>query len=222
MNNKIQVLMGLDYKVLFKNNLVADLQSTVNFHPLELSYINDATNESLRLQRANAYSLLKLKPSFWVNHLKSGAPILMVDKSVSELSISISHKDNVLAVGVALTSENNVGIDLEILNTGKNFNFLKNTIIDEKEHLLLNRICDLYKLNLSDVPLFFWTLKEAAYKTLTGNMNISDFKISLDNDKIILNCLNSNLTFLSEVFIVDKSMIAVVTTKKIITDTIGY
>ena len=123
---------------------------------------------------------------------------------------------------MTLTSGNNIGIDLEVLNTGKNFNFLKNAIFDDNEHLLLNRICDLYKLNLSDAPLFFWTLKEAAYKTLNGNMNIVDFKISLDNDKIFLTCLNSNLTFLSEIFTVDNSMIAVVTTKKIIADTVVY
>lgn len=207
--------MGTDYKVLFTNTFSEDLLFTNIFHPVELQRINSATNQSVRLQRANAYSLLKSEHSHWVDHLKSGVPILMINETRSKFSISLAHKENAVAVVIASTSENYIGIDLETLNTNKNFNFLNKTIIDDQEESLLKLIANLYNLNLNDAPLFFWTLKEAAYKALSGNVNIFDLKILLDDENLILKDLNLNLIFLFDVFIVNENIIAVVTTKKL-------
>lgn len=211
-----QIFQGKDYKLFIKNNLHHFTDFITRFHANELAHINSATNESVRQQRANAYALLKLDQSYWVDHNNVGAPILMINKQSSEFSISLSHKKNAVAAAISTTENKSIGIDLELLNTGKDFNFLKDKVISANECTFLNKIQADYQLTKYDSPLFFWSLKEAAFKAVHGKFPMTDFEIDFKENKLILSCIAANIDakqiFIPEIIISENSLIAVVMT----------
>ena len=210
-NRFSKTIENASYKLILLQKLTQLAEMGCVFHPSELLYIIDATNESVRQQRANAYSLLKFDPSHWVDHAKDGVPILMMDTIPSDFSISISHKENSVAAAISLDSTKKIGIDLEILNTGRDLNFLKGRVIDQQECSYLKNISDMYELSTNDALLFFWVLKEAAYKALDGKTDIDSFKISVVHQEIKLTCVCTGIIFFTEIIKSDEHLIAVVT-----------
>ncbi len=166
---------------------------------------------SLLQQRVIAYSLLKTDSEHWVDHDKSGVPILMKNKTAEMFSISFSHKESAVAAAISKASNKAIGIDLEVLGTGKDFGFLCGKIISLEEQFFLDQIGLKYNLSKNDTPLFFWVLKEAAFKATHGRFDIFDFRVNLVEDEIILTCNYSKNIFLSEVFLFENNIIAVVT-----------
>lgn len=209
-HSSVKLFKSIHYELMLLEKLTSLSEMWTILHPKEIQHINNATNESFRQQRANAYALLKFDQTHWVDYSKEGAPILMIDTMPSEFSISISHKENCVAAATSLNYSKKIGIDLEILNSGRDFSFLKGAFIDERECSYFKSITDLYKLSANDAPLFFWTLKEAAFKALGGSFSIDSFKVSVADGRIKLTCSKTDLPFISDIIMSDENLIALV------------
>lgn len=222
MKHKVFKICSKNYTLFVENFVDNELFSELQFHPKELARIQGVKNIELLQQRSRAYSLLRLNSDFWIQHAKNGEPLLMEKDVASNFSISFSHKKNVVAALISACENQSVGVDLEVLNTEKDFNFLKDKIISLEESYHLADVKIIYRLSDKDSCLFFWVLKEAAFKAVRGTFDLSDFNIELCNNEIILTCIHSDNIFESEVFVVNNNLIAVVVTaqecKKISTE----
>lgn len=212
MKNDIYKIFGVNYELFVRNFADDESSLDVQFHPNELARVQSITNKALLQQRSIAYSLLKSNSDFWVMHTKNGAPFLMQNDVPVDFSVSFSHKKNSVAAAISTRHQQSIGIDLEILNTQKDFNFLKDKMIATEESYYLDNVKKIYHLSDKDSPLFFWILKEAAFKALRGEFDISDFRIRIQENEIILTCIRLNKIFISEVIVSDNNLIAVVMT----------
>ena len=212
MKDKVCKYIRSDYELFVKCSL--EDHTATKFHPNEFERVQTITNKAVLQQRANAYLLLKCEAGHWVDHKKSGAPVLMKNGTAEKFSVSFSHKETAVAAAISKTENKSIGVDLELLNTGKDFGFLKDKVISSEEQFFLDRISISYSLSEKDTPLFFWVLKEAAFKAQSGQFEVSDFRVKLKENEIILSCIYSKNIFASEVFVIEDHIVAVVTTEE--------
>lgn len=209
MNDKVCKYIRPYYEVFVK--ILLQDQAFEKFHANEYARVQNARNKSLLRQQASAYSLLKVDSEHWVDHDKNGVPMLMKNNTAEIFSISFSHKESAVAAAIVKAGNKAIGVDLEVLSTGKDFSFLCDKIISIEEQFFLDQIRLRYDLSKKDAPLFFWVLKEAAFKAMHGRFEIFDFEVKLVENEIILTCNYAKNIFVCEVFIFENSIVAVVT-----------
>lgn len=155
--------------------------------------IAKTTNEKVINQKRAVWGLLNkaVKEKFGFiddfSHIeknKNGKPIS------NKYFLSISHSKDIVAVAIA---NENIGIDIEKIDSTKNINKIKKYILSEDEEIL--NIEDLFKI---------WTKKEALFKFEGGekfipkNIKISNiasknFIFTNADDKYCLSVISNNL-----------------------------
>ncbi len=125
----------------------------------------------------NTRDFLKEKLNLEVCYLQSGVPY-MPD---SKYNISISHKKNILYVGI-VKKPFKIGVDVENINQKLYLNsFIKN-IFNNSESFLLNNLAK-NGAEKEKYAIIFWSLKEAIFKCLNKNIKPKDVIIkNMDKD----------------------------------------
>lgn len=128
-------------------------------------------------KNANTRDFLKEKLNLEVRYSRSGAPYL----PKSGHNISISHKKNILYVGI-VKKPFAIGVDVENMNQKLHLNsFIKN-ILNDSEIFLLDNLAK-NRAEKKKYGIIFWSLKEAVFKCLNKNIKPKDVVIkNIDSD----------------------------------------
>lgn len=145
-------------------------------------------------KNANTGDFLKEKLNWEVRYSRSGAPYL----PKSGYNISISHKNNVLYIGIA-QKPFTIGVDVENINQKLHLNsFIKNTLNDSEIFLLDNLAGN--RAGKKKYGVIFWSLKEAVFKCLNEDLKPKDIMIiNIDSDNNCAAVLKTQKKFKSRI-----------------------